>query len=161
MAVVHIHNGGLLMTFWFGSFGFWNCCESINTLLLLCRSLVCVCIHIYIYMCTYLCAWSLCHVQFFCDPMNCSLPASSAQGILPGKNAGVGSQSFLQGIFPTQSWNPNLLHCRQILYHLSHQELMYIYMCTIYERQSGIESHVEMKLFLSSMYRCLHQKASS
>ena len=26
-----------------------------------------------------------------------------------------------QGIFPTQGSNPGLLHCRQILYHLSHQ----------------------------------------
>ena len=26
-----------------------------------------------------------------------------------------------QGIFPTQGLNPGLLHCRQILYHLSHQ----------------------------------------
>ena len=39
----------------------------------------------------------------------------------PGKNTGVGSHSFLQGIFPTQGSNPGLLHCRQILYHLSHQ----------------------------------------
>ena len=39
----------------------------------------------------------------------------------PGKNTGVGSCSFLQGIFPTQGSNLNLLHCRQILYHLSHQ----------------------------------------
>ena len=27
----------------------------------------------------------------------------------------------LQGIFPTQRWNLGALHCRQILYHLSHQ----------------------------------------
>ena len=39
----------------------------------------------------------------------------------PGQNTGVGSRSFLQGIFPTQEWNPGLPHCRQILYHLSHQ----------------------------------------
>jgi len=39
----------------------------------------------------------------------------------PGKNIGVGSHSLLQGIFPTQGSNPGLLHCRQILYHLSHQ----------------------------------------
>ena len=37
----------------------------------------------------------------------------------PGKNTGVGGHSPLQGIFPTQGLNP--LHCRQILYHLSHQ----------------------------------------
>ena len=39
----------------------------------------------------------------------------------PGQNAGMGSLSLLQGIFPTQGLNPGLLHCRQILYHLSHQ----------------------------------------
>ena len=32
-----------------------------------------------------------------------------------------GSLSLLQGIFPTQGSNPGLPHCRQILYHLSHQ----------------------------------------
>ena len=39
----------------------------------------------------------------------------------PGQNAGVGSHSLFQGIFPTQGSNPGLLHCRQILYHLNHQ----------------------------------------
>ena len=39
----------------------------------------------------------------------------------PGQNTGVGSLSFLQGIFPTQRLNPGLLHCRWILYQLSHQ----------------------------------------
>ena len=38
-----------------------------------------------------------------------------------GQKTGVGSLSFLQGIFPTQGSNPGLLHCRQILYLLSHQ----------------------------------------
>ena len=39
----------------------------------------------------------------------------------PGKNTGVGSHSFLQGIFPTQGLKLGLLHCRQILYRLSYQ----------------------------------------
>ena len=39
----------------------------------------------------------------------------------PGKDTGVGSHSLLQGIFPTEGSNLGLLHCRQILYHLSHQ----------------------------------------
>ena len=39
----------------------------------------------------------------------------------PGQNAGVGSLSLLQEIFPTQRSNPDLPHCRQILYQLSHQ----------------------------------------
>ena len=32
----------------------------------------------------------------------------------------------LQGIFPTQGSNPGLLHCRQILYHLSHREAPWV-----------------------------------
>ena len=39
----------------------------------------------------------------------------------PGKNTRVGSYSLLQGFFLTQGSNLGLLHCRQILYHLSHQ----------------------------------------
>ena len=39
----------------------------------------------------------------------------------PGQDSGVGSLSLLQGIFPTQGSNPGLLHCRRILYHLSHR----------------------------------------
>ena len=39
----------------------------------------------------------------------------------PGQNTGVGSLSLLQGIFPTQGWNPGLLHFRCILYQLSHR----------------------------------------
>ena len=39
----------------------------------------------------------------------------------PGQNTGVGSLSLLQEIFPTQGSNPGLLHCRQILYQLSHK----------------------------------------
>ena len=39
-----------------------------------------------------------------------------------GQNTGVGSLSLLRGIFPTQGSNPGLLHCRWILYQLSHQD---------------------------------------
>ena len=39
----------------------------------------------------------------------------------PGKNTGVGGHSLLQEIFPTQGLNLDLTHCRQILYHWSHQ----------------------------------------
>ena len=39
----------------------------------------------------------------------------------PGQNTGVGSLSFLWGVFPTQGSNPGLPHCRQILYQLSHK----------------------------------------
>ena len=42
----------------------------------------------------------------------------------PGQNTGVGSLSFLQGIFPTQELNWGLLLCRQILYQLNYQEAL-------------------------------------
>ena len=53
-----------------------------------------------------------------CDPMDCSLPGSSVHGI---QHTGMGSCSLFSGIFPTKISNPGLLHCRQILYHLSYQ----------------------------------------
>ena len=40
----------------------------------------------------------------------------------PGKHTGVGCHFLLQGAFPTQGSNRGLLHCRRILYHLSHRE---------------------------------------
>ena len=50
-----------------------------------------------------------------CNPIDCS-PWNSL-----GQNTGVGSLYILQGIFLTQGLNQGLLHCRWILYQLSHQ----------------------------------------
>ena len=49
---------------------------------------------------------------WLCDPMDCSLPGSFVHGIsqVSGKPTGVGCHFLLQGIFPTQGWNPHLLH---------------------------------------------------
>ena len=46
----------------------------------------------------------------------------AAHSIFPGQITGVGSLSLLQRLFPTQGSNPGLLHCRRILYQLSHKE---------------------------------------
>ena len=70
--------------------------------------------------------------------MDCSLPGSSVHGIFqarglewgaiallysswnsPGQNPGLGSLSFLQGIFPTQVSNPGLPHWGRIVYQMS------------------------------------------
>ena len=56
-----------------------------------------------------------------CNPIDCSPPGSSVHGHSPGKNTGVSCHALLQGIFLTQGSNLGLLHCRQILYCLSHQ----------------------------------------
>ena len=52
------------------------------------------------------------------NPMDHSPPGSSVQEILQVR---MGSHALLQGIFRTQGSNPSLLHCRRILYRLSHQ----------------------------------------
>ena len=44
----------------------------------------------------------------------------------PGKSTGVGWHFLLQEIFQSQELNPGLPHCRQMLYHLSHQGHSYI-----------------------------------
>ena len=57
-----------------------------------------------------------------CDPMDPMEPARLlCPWNSPGKNTRVGGHSLLQEVFPTQGSNPGLLHCRQILYHLTHQ----------------------------------------
>ena len=38
----------------------------------------------------------------------------------PGNSTRVDCHFLLQGIFPSQGSNPCLSHCRQMLYHLSH-----------------------------------------
>ena len=40
----------------------------------------------------------------------------------PGKSSGVGCHFLLQGILPSQGLKPGPLHCRQILYLLTHQK---------------------------------------
>ena len=81
-----------------------------------------------IYMCVCVCVWvKVLRVLIaqscpsLCDPMDRSPPGSSVHGDSPGKNTAVGCHFLLQGIFPSQESNPGLLHCRRILYSLSHQ----------------------------------------
>ena len=81
------------------------------------RSFLCVCV------CVCVCALVAQLCATLCELMPLGLmslvllcPCDS-----PGKNTGEGWHFLLQGKFPTQGSNPGLLHCRQILYHLSHQ----------------------------------------
>ena len=58
--------------------------------------------------------------SFMSDSLQSHQPSQPARLLSPwnspGKNTGVGSHSFLQGIFPTQGMNLGLPKCRQILY---------------------------------------------
>ena len=70
--------------------------------------------------CTCMRAKSLQLCPTLCNPMDCSPPGSSVHGILQTRILLAGCHPLLQGIFPTQGLNSSLLHCRQILYCLSH-----------------------------------------
>ena len=61
------------------------------------------------------------------EPRSPALQADSFPSEPPGepKNIGVGSLSHLQGNFLTQELNHGLLNCRQILYQLSYQGIMF------------------------------------
>ena len=76
---------------------------------------------------TSVCDQLLSHVRLFATPWAVPTRLLCPRDF-PGKNAGVGYHFLLQGIFltqglnpPTQGWNPDVLHIRQILYYLSHQ----------------------------------------
>ena len=43
-----------------------------------------------------------------CSSMDCSPPGSTIHGDSLGKNTRVGCHALLQGVFPTQGWNPGL-----------------------------------------------------
>ena len=59
----------------------------------------------------------------------------------PGQNTEVDSLSLLQGIFPTQGSNPGLLHCRWILYQLSHKGSPRILEWVAYPFSRGSSQH--------------------
>ena len=80
------------------------------------------CAHLtFFYFCKYLLALLLFWNPNFCDPIDYRPSSLLCSWNSPGKNTGGGSHSLLQRIFPTQGSNVGLSHCRQILYHLSHQ----------------------------------------
>ena len=58
--------------------------------------------------------------------MDYSPPGSSVHGILQARIMEWVAYSLLQGFFLTHESNPGLLHCRQILFHLGHQEVYII-----------------------------------
>ena len=71
--------------------------------------------------------WPLCvcvsHsvVWTLCNPMDSSPPGSSVHGVIQARILECVAISFFRGSCQTQQSNPGLPHCRQILYHLSHQ----------------------------------------
>jgi len=73
-----------------------------------------------------------------CDPLDCCPAGLLCTWDSPGKNTGVSCHAVFQGIFPAWGSNPHLLqllHCRQILYSLSH--FLYIVVCIFQGFPSG------------------------
>ena len=78
---------------------------------------LCVCV------CVCVCVHLVTESQLtLCDPMDCTPTGSSVYEDPLEKNIGVGCHALLQGKLLTQRSNPDLPHCRWILYYLSHQE---------------------------------------
>ena len=76
--------------------------------------------------------------------MDSSLPGSSVHGNSPGKNTGVGCHALVQRIFPTKGSNPGLLHCRRILYHLSHQKRQIMHSVSIQFSHSVMSDSLQL-----------------
>ena len=79
-----------------------------------------------------------------------------------GNDTGVGCHFLLQGIFPTQGWNPNLLHCRQLLYHLSHQGcIVRLKWWTIVEKMKfHKDTYNDIYIQIDSAFICLCSRKS-
>ena len=64
------------------------------------------------------------HLQLSVATMDCSPPGSPVHGILQARRLERVVMPSSRGIFPTQGWNQELLHCRRILYRPNHQEAL-------------------------------------
>ena len=78
-------------------------------------------------------------------------------GNSPGQNTGVGCLSLLQVIFPTQGSNLGLLHCRRILYQLSHKGSLRVLEWVAYPFSSGFSQLRNQTRGLLHCRQLLHQ----
>ena len=91
-------------------------------------------------------------------PRSAALQADSLPAEPQGKpkNAGEGSLSLLQRIFPTQESNRGLLHCRQILYQLSYQGNPIRFKGFINKRNHALYRNMQIQ-YLIKTYRTYFQ----
>ena len=90
--------------------------------------------YINMYVCMYICVHVCMHLCVCCESRSVVSDSLRSHRLYspwnaPGQNTGVSSLSLLQGIFPTHGSNLGLLHCRRILYQLSHKGNPHMYMC--------------------------------
>ena len=116
------------------------------------------CMRVYLYVCMLFIQLCL----TLCDSMDYSPSSSLVHGNSPGKNTEVGSHFLFQGIILKQGSHPGLPHCRQILYHLSHQgSLIYIYVHIYsfigYYKILNIVPHaIQWDLVIYLFYKCIN-----
>ena len=104
----------------------------------------------------------LSHVRLFATPWTVAyrllLPWD-----FPGKSTGVDCHFLLQGIFSTQGSNPGLLHCRQMLYHLSHQGSFFLELsvqlssCLLVLLEHSVQNSTSCLSFLYTWFYFLHR----
>ena len=91
--------------------------------------------------------------------MDWSLAGSSVLGDSPGKKTEVGGHALLQGIFPAQGSNPGLPHYRRILYLLSHQGSICVFLHIEYYMwltwNSAVSDRIGNVPALSSLLRAM------
>ena len=94
-----------------------------------------------------------------CDPVDWSLAGSSVLGDSPGKKTGVGGHALLQGIFPAQGSNAGPPHYRRILYLLSHQGSICVFLHIEYYMwltwNSAVSDRIGNVPALSSLLRAM------
>ena len=86
----------------------------------------------------------------------CQAPPSMG---FSSKNTGMGCLSLLQGIFATQGLNPGLLHCKQILYHLSLQGSLqqgYCFEMVVNKRLSSIPWYSREVCLIHALLQTVH-----
>ena len=92
--------------------------------------------------------------------MDCSLPGSSVHGIFQAIVLEWIAISFSRGIFPTQGSNPGLPHCRETLYHLSHQGSPKTLPSKIKIADGNIYSQDKLDLYFYFILESLYKKKS-
>ena len=103
---------------------------------------MCVCIYVHVYVLVTQSCLTI------CDTMGCSLPGSSLHGILQVRRLEWVAILFSRGSFPTQESNLCLLHCKHILYHLSHKGSLYIYIYIYIHTHTHIYTHKIFRLII-------------
>ena len=91
-----------------------------------------------------------------CDPMDSWTPTRVlSPWNFPGKNPGVGCIFFSRGSSHPRDWtqelNPILMHCKQILYHLSHQGLSEQDKDTLYTLKNMLEPQKFLLISVTSI----------